>query len=55
MHNRTPLQNNVIVTMTFYFGDHRRRDIDGGIKYVLDILTKGIVYNDDSQIIDLHV
>lgn len=35
-------------------GDKRKRDIDGGIKFIMDSLT-GIVYDDDSQMIEVHL
>ena len=41
-------------TITFYVPDHRRRDTDNMSKCVLDAMNK-IVYNDDTQVIDLHL
>jgi Holliday junction resolvase RusA-like endonuclease len=35
-------------------GDKRKRDIDGGIKFIMDALT-GVVYNDDSQMLEVHL
>ena len=48
------------VTLKFYFGDlkemrRRRNDIDGRIKFCLDLLTKAGVYDDDSLVTDLIV
>ena len=40
------------VEITLFWGDRRKRDIDN-IKILLDSLT-GIVWDDDSQIEDLH-
>jgi crossover junction endodeoxyribonuclease RusA len=38
------------VTALIYFPDHRRTDLDNRWKGVLDALTKGEVFNDDSQV-----
>jgi len=35
-------------------GDKRRRDVDSGIKFVLDALTK-IVWEDDNQVDEIHI
>lgn len=43
------------ITITFYFSNHRKNDIDGRIKGVLDVLQKGGIVKDDSQITELHV
>lgn len=40
---------NVLVEITFYFGDNRRRDVSNYDKGLLDSMIK-IVYDDDSQI-----
>lgn len=42
------------VTVRFFFKTHRRRDLDNQNKLILDALT-GIVYEDDSQIAELHL
>lgn len=46
---RVPLKEELEVTAVFYFGTHRRCDIDNFNKLWMDALT-GIVYEDDSQI-----
>lgn len=46
----TPLQDRLSVTITAYPPDRRRRDLDNLPKGVLDLLTHGGVYADDSQI-----
>jgi Holliday junction resolvase RusA-like endonuclease len=46
------LAGDVALTITFYFGSKRRRDLDNQNKLVLDALT-GIVYEDDHQIAEL--
>lgn len=35
-------------------GDKRRRDVDSGIKFMLDALS-GIVYADDNQVSEVHI
>lgn len=55
LRNKQPLQGSVGVTLGFYFDSHRRKDIDGGIKFALDILAKAGLITDDSQISDLVV
>lgn len=47
-----PLSGPVAVEISLFWGDRRKRDIDN-IKILLDALT-GIVWEDDSQIADLH-
>jgi crossover junction endodeoxyribonuclease RusA len=42
------------VKIEYYFDDKRRRDIDNGIKLLLDSMT-GIVWKDDSEIVCLEV
>jgi len=49
-----PYRGSVAMTVSFYYGDRLRRDIDAYIKILLDSMT-GIVYKDDSQIVELHV
>lgn len=48
-----PHTGSLAVNLIFYFGDRRKRDIDAYIKIILDSMN-GIVYEDDSQIIELH-
>lgn len=49
-----PTSEEVELWITIYFGTKRRADIDNYCKVVLDSLT-GIVYDDDSQIMYLHI
>lgn len=49
-----PLTDELAVSVRFYFKNKRRRDLDNQNKLVLDALT-GIVYEDDSQIGELHL
>jgi len=44
----------VAMNVIFYFPDKRKRDIDNCLKALLDCCT-GVLYHDDSQIIELHV
>lgn len=44
----------VAVTIRFYFGTKRTRDLDNQNKLILDALS-GIVYKDDKQIQELHL
>jgi crossover junction endodeoxyribonuclease RusA len=48
------LNCNVKVTIIMYQNDKRKRDIDNVLKVLLDAMN-GIVYIDDSQIIELHI
>lgn len=43
------------VTIEAYRPDNRRRDLDNLLKATLDALAVAGVYNDDSQIVDLHI
>jgi Holliday junction resolvase RusA-like endonuclease len=52
--NGKPLDGDVALSITLYFGTKRRSDIDNFNKLSLDALT-GIVYEDDSQIAELTV
>lgn len=38
------------MTVGFYLGDRRRKDVDNLLKTVLDGLTKGSAWSDDSQV-----
>lgn len=49
-----PLSSDIAVTLIFYLPTKRRKDWDNLSKCVIDALN-GIVYHDDSQIIDAHV
>lgn len=48
-----PLDTPLRVNLALYWPDKRKHDIDN-IKVILDALT-GIVWEDDNQIIDLHI
>ena len=48
------LAGDLAVNVVFYFPDKRRRDIDNCLKALLDCCT-GVLYDDDSQITELHV
>lgn len=52
--HKAPLAGDVGIAIDFYYSDKRRRDIDNPIKAILDSLN-GIIYKDDSQIVDLTV
>lgn len=45
-----PFRGSVEIDVTFYEPDRRRRDIDNLEKSLLDGLTKGGVWEDDSQV-----
>ena len=49
-----PLEGDIEVSITLYFGTKRRADLDNFNKLSLDALT-GIAYLDDSQISELHL
>lgn len=49
-----PHTGSVALNVMFYYGDNRKRDIDAYLKILLDAMT-GIVYEDDSQVEELHV
>jgi crossover junction endodeoxyribonuclease RusA len=49
-----PVTCELRVTLDIYHGDKRKRDVDNFNKLVFDALT-GIVYEDDSQIIELTI
>lgn len=48
-----PLTSPLAVSVALYWGDRRKHDIDN-IKALLDACT-GILWEDDGQIIDLHI
>lgn len=45
----------LVVNIGFYFGDKRKHDIDGRIKFVLDLFEKAGAYGNDSEVTDLIV
>jgi len=47
-------EGEVCLNVMFYFKDNRKRDIDSHLKALLDSMS-GIVYEDDSQVNELHV
>jgi len=51
---KKPLEGRVVVDIWFIFKDDRR-DIDGGIKPVLDLLQRQGVYKNDRQVWDMPV
>lgn len=48
------IEGDVALNVLFYFPDRKKRDIDNCLKALLDCCT-GVLYRDDSQIIELHV
>lgn len=50
-----PLAGPVKVTLDFYLTTRRRVDCDNLSKGMLDPMTHAGVFNDDSQVVDLHV
>lgn len=51
---KKPLNGDIELWVTFYFGSKRERDLDNSNKLWQDALT-GVVYEDDSQIAHLHL
>ncbi len=51
---KKPLEGDIELWVTFYFGTKRKRDLDNANKLWQDALS-GIVYIDDSQICHLHL
>lgn len=52
---RKPLiTGDIALNITFTFSDRRKHDIDNCLKGLLDSMT-GVLWKDDSQIIELHV
>lgn len=49
------LVGRVRVVIRVLFPDRRRRDLDNLIKPLLDALTHGGAWEDDSQVKDLHI
>ena len=54
MAGRPPLTGDLVMTIVFVLPDHHRRDLDNLSKAICDSLN-GIVFDDDSQIVDLHL
>jgi crossover junction endodeoxyribonuclease RusA len=50
-----PYTGRLAVAITLYCPDRRARDIDNPVKAILDALQSGGIYENDSQIDDLHV
>lgn len=48
------IKGDVALGIVFYFDNKRKNDIDNRLKALLDCMT-GILYEDDSQIKELHV
>lgn len=42
------------IKLVLQMGDKRRRDLDGGLKFIMDALT-GIVYEDDRQVMRVEI
>lgn len=53
MKNDVPFKDDVSLSLMVIFGDRRRRDLQNLFGSVCDSLN-GIVYEDDSQIVDLQ-
>ena len=49
-----PLEGDIDVSITLYFGSKRKADLDNFNKLSLDALT-GVAYSDDSQISTLTI
>lgn len=47
---QTPLEGRLELVLELFPIDKRRRDVDSGCKCLLDLLTHGKVYHDDSQV-----
>lgn len=52
---RRPMTGDLAVELLFAAPDRKRRDIDNLLKSTLDALTASGLWEDDSQIKDLHV
>ena len=49
------IEGSVGLSVTVHFKDHRRRDLDNILKGLQDVCTKALLWEDDSQIDNLHV
>ena len=49
------LEGDLAIEIEAWFPDKRKRDLDNTLKATLDSLTHAGVWNDDSQIKDLHI
>jgi Holliday junction resolvase RusA-like endonuclease len=54
MQGRDPIEGPVSMRVVFHLGTRRRVDLDNLNKGLSDALT-GIVYQDDSQVVNLHL
>lgn len=50
-----PIEGRLAVMVELMPPDKRRRDLDNSMKCLLDAMQHGGVYDDDSQIDDLHI
>ena len=49
-----PTAEPVVMTINFYYGDKRKRDVHGSLKALMDAM-EGYIYQDDSQVIKLTI
>jgi len=54
MRGREPIKDTVSMNVSFFMPTHRRVDLDNLNKGTMDGM-RGIVFDDDSQVIDLHL
>ena len=54
MENKDKIESDCSVSITFYFDNRRKNDIDNYGKPLLDFMSD-IVYGDDRQIVDLRL
>lgn len=55
LYNGPAMTGRLAVVVDLYPPDKRRRDVDNSMKAALDALAHAGVYEDDSQIDDLHI